>query len=129
MALTATQMVRTLANDYFPSDTANQVFSDDEIDGFYALEGGNVKLAAAQAIDTIADNEALVSKVMKTQGGITTDGAKVADALRKRAATLRTQAERDDVLSDDGTSSTFVPSGRACVPELTEHPSCGWTVP
>lgn len=126
MALTATQMVRTLANDYFPADTSQQVFSDDEIDGFYALEGNSVKRAAAQAIDTIADNEALVSKVIKTQGGITTDGAKVADALRKRAATLRQQADQDLALGDDGSSSTFIPAGRSRVPELTEHPSCDW---
>lgn len=74
------------------------VFTDDEINAFLRLEGGVVKLAAAQAIDTIADNEALVSKVIK-DGQLSTDGAKVADSLRKRAAALRTQHYDD---TDDG---------------------------
>ena len=51
--------VRLLINDV----AAPWVFSDEEISAFLALEGGSVKRAAAQAIDTNADNEALASKV------------------------------------------------------------------
>lgn len=84
--------VRLLLN-----DTSNPfVFTDDEIDAFLALEDGNIKRAAAQAIDTNADNEALASKVLRTEQGLTTDGAKVADTLRKRAAELRRQADDAD---------------------------------
>ncbi len=84
--------VRLLLN-----DTSNPfVFTDDEIDAFLALEDGNIKRAAAQAIDTNADNEALASKVLRTEQGLTTDGAKVADTLRKRAAELRRQADEAD---------------------------------
>jgi len=86
--------VRLLINDV---DETNKVFTDAEITAFLALEGGVVKLAAAQALDTIADNEALASKVIKTQD-LSTDGAKVAESLRKRAATLRQQAVDDDEL-------------------------------
>lgn len=96
--LTDAEKVRVLANDYWPTEPERQVFSDDEIAAFLDLESGSIKLAAAQAVDTIADNEALVSKVIKTQGGVSTDGAKVADALRKRADSLRTQALSDDDL-------------------------------
>jgi hypothetical protein len=90
--------VRLLLNDV---DENTPVFSDDEITAFLALEGGNVKLAAAQAIDTNADNEALASKVLKTQD-LSTDGAKIADALRKRAAALRAQVADEAEDSDDG---------------------------
>ena len=97
--------VRLLINDV----AAPWVFSDEEIQAFLDLEAGSVKLAAAQAIDTNADNEVLASKVLRSQD-LSTDGAKVADALRKRAAALREQVlleeERDgffdviDVVAD-----------------------------
>lgn len=86
---TAAGRVRLLLNDV---DEANLVFTDQEIAAFLALEGDNVKRAAAQAIDTNADNEALASKVIKDHQ-VTTDGAKVADALHKRATELRHQAD------------------------------------
>lgn len=90
--------VRLLLNDV---DEANEVFTDDEVEAFLDLEGGSVKLAAAQAIDTNADNEALASKVLRTQD-LTTDGAKIADALRKRAAALRAQAADEADAAEDG---------------------------
>jgi hypothetical protein len=86
--------VRLLINDDNETDF---VFADAAIAGFLALEGDNVKLAAAQALDVIADDEALTSKVIRTQD-LATDGPKVADSLRKRAATLRQQAIDDDEL-------------------------------
>lgn len=80
------------------TDTANRIFSTRQIAQFLRLCGGNVRRAAAQALDVLAANEALVSKVIKTQD-LSTDGAKVADALRKQAAELRRQADtgEDDV--------------------------------
>ena len=83
--------VRLLINDV-GGDPEGFLFREVEIDRFLGIEDGDVKLAAAQAIDTIADNEALVSKVLKTQD-LATDGAKLAAELRKRAAALREQAE------------------------------------
>lgn len=88
--------VRLLLNDV--DDTA-EVFSDDEIAAFLAIERGSVKRAAAQAIDSQATNEALALKVLKDHQ-VTTDGAKLADALRKHAAALREQAREDE--DDDG---------------------------
>lgn len=84
--------VRLLLND---TDPANQVFSDPELQAFLDLEGGNVKRAAAQAIDTNADNEVLASKVITTRDG-TVNGAAVATALHARAAVLRAQADADE---------------------------------
>jgi hypothetical protein len=76
-------------------DDTRQVFTDDQIQAFLDLEGGNVKRAAAQAIDTNADNEALASKVLRSQD-LSLDGAKVADAMRKHADRLRSQADVED---------------------------------
>lgn len=85
-------MVRLLAND---TNSDDYLFTDAEITTFLTLEVGSVKRAAAQAIDTIADNEALLSKAIRTQD-VQTDGPKVADSLRKRAAELRAQADAQD---------------------------------
>jgi hypothetical protein len=120
---TDTGKVRLLLNDV---DEAALVFSDGEIAAFLALEGGNVKRATAQAIDTNADNEALASKVLSDHQ-LKTDGAAVANALRARAKTLREQADRDDAFSDDGSFVEVVPTfGQGCVPEYAEYPGTSW---
>lgn len=87
--------VRLLLNDV----AAPWVFQDEEIAAFLTLEGGSVKRAAAQAIDTNASNEVLASKVLRTQD-VQTDGAKVADAMRAHADRLRAQADEADEDAD-----------------------------
>lgn len=115
---TVAGMVRLLLNDV---DTDTAVFADDEIAAFLDLEGQNVKRAAAQAIDTNADDQALASKVLRTQD-LNTDGAKLADALRARAKELRRQADEADEDTDDGFFFGVVDmGGPATVPELTDH--------
>ncbi len=89
--------VRLLVPD---NKAASYIFEDDEIDLFLALEGG-IKKATAMALETIASNEALVLKVIKLLD-VQTDGAKVSDALLKRAALLRSQAEDDALADGDG---------------------------
>lgn len=84
--------VRLLLNDV---DENAEVFSDAEIQALLDIEGGNVKRAAAQAIDTNADNQALASKVLRSQD-VTTDGAKLQQALHARAESLRAQADADE---------------------------------
>lgn len=96
---------RLLLNDV---DQASAVFSDAEIQAFLDLELGSVKRAAAQAIDTNADNEALASKVL-TDHQLTTNGAAVANALRARATVLRAQADVDDSKNEDLAVFEFVP--------------------
>jgi len=108
--------VRLLINDVDPDD---EVFADDEIAVFLLLEGGAVKLAAAQAIDTNADNEALASKVLRSQD-VATDGAKLADALHKRAQALRDQHYQE--LEGDG-SFEIIDFEPGCRPEHTNWPS------
>lgn len=100
-------------------DGAAQTLADDQVQGYLTLNGDNVRRAAADALDAIASSEALVSKVIRSQD-LTTDGAKVADALRAHADRLRAQADADD---PDGGDFAFdvidtLPSCRR--PELTD---------
>lgn len=75
------------------------LFSDDEISSFLDIESGNLKRAAAQAFEVIADNESLILKYIQDHD-LTVDGTKVAADMRTRAASLRGQAEDD--LDRDG---------------------------
>jgi len=72
------------------------IFEDEEIDAFLSLESSDVRKAAAMALETIASDQALTLKVIRILE-LQTDGAKLADALMKRAAQLRSlAAEADD---------------------------------
>jgi hypothetical protein len=87
--------IRLLCTDVTSTDPC---FDDDEIDAFLSM-GGNVLIGAAMALETIASNEVLVLKVIKLLD-LTTDGAKVSDALLKRAQVLRAQAAAEDYTFD-----------------------------
>lgn len=71
------------------------LFTDDEILAFLAVNNGNVKRAAADACDAIGMDKALQLLVLKTDDK-QTDGAKLLDAIVKRAKALREQAKEDD---------------------------------
>lgn len=71
------------------------LFTDDEILAFLAVNNGNVKRAAADACGAIGMDKALQLLVLKTDDK-QTDGAKLLDAIVKRAKTLREQAKEDD---------------------------------
>lgn len=71
------------------------IFTDEQIAGYLAVAGDNVKRAAAYAINAIAASEALTLKVLKTDDK-QTDGAKLADALGKRANSLLDEARREE---------------------------------
>ena len=71
------------------------LFTDDELLAFLAVNNGNVKRAAADACDAIGMDKALQLLVLKTDDK-QTDGAKLLDAIVKRAKTLREQAKEDD---------------------------------
>lgn len=90
---TAQNKVRLLIPD---TDTGgNHVFEDEEIDAFLAIEGSDVRLAAAHALEVIASSEALKLKVLKV-GDVQTDGAKLSEALLARAQRLRDAAAAGD---------------------------------
>lgn len=71
------------------------LFTDDEILAFLVVNSGNVKRAAADACDAIGMDKALQLLVLKTDDK-QTDGAKLLDAIVKRAKALREQAKEDD---------------------------------
>lgn len=71
------------------------LFTDDEILAFLAVNNGIVKRAAADACDAIGMDKALQLLVLKTDDK-QTDGAKLLDAIVKRAKALREQAKEDD---------------------------------
>lgn len=98
-------------------DEDELILDDAMIQGYLTLNGDNVRRAAADALDAIASSEALVSKVIRTQD-LATDGAKVADALRKHADRLRAQADADD----DDFAFEIVPPATGCRPEHTNYP-------
>jgi hypothetical protein len=90
--------VRLLAID---SDSTYAVFSDDEIDAFLSMEDNSVKRSAALALETIASNDAFrVKKVSLLD--VSADGVSVSDALLKRAALLRKQADADEASESGG---------------------------
>lgn len=72
-------------------DETTPLFTDAQVLAFLTLEAANVRLAAALALETIASNEVMVSKVIRTQD-LQTDGSKVSAELRARAASMREQA-------------------------------------
>lgn len=74
----------------FDTDTTNPLYQDEEHTAFLDLNAGNVRLAAAQAIDTIAANEAYVQKMIKMLD-LMTNGPQTAMALRGAADELRRQ--------------------------------------
>ena len=87
-------MIRTIIQD---KDVELALFSDAEINALLALNGSDVRLASAAALDIMASNQAMVLKVIRLLD-ISTDGAAVARALREHANRLRTDvAETDSV--------------------------------
>ena len=90
-------IVRTLITDNPTSSggvaiTADQVFTDDEIDSFISQAGGNLDLAAVRGLRVLAANEALVFKKMTVEGE-QTDGPAGAEALRKIALDIEFAAQ------------------------------------
>lgn len=111
------------------------IFSDEEIVAFLDFNGDVVRLATADALETIASDEALVQKVIHL-GDLTTNGPAVSKELRERAASLRKQyAESGEVAAggspidelfaiaetawDWATAKEIAAKGRLRGPELT----------
>lgn len=83
----------------FDTNASSYVFEDGELSVFFDIEGSSLKRAAALALETMASNEAFVLKVIRLMD-LRTDGAATANALLKRAALLRGQAD-DEEFADD----------------------------
>lgn len=87
--------VRLLITDM---DPARPIFADDSaIQTFLTMNDMDVRLAAAQALDVMATNEAMTLKVI-TNMDLSTDGASVARAIREHARVLREQVENEPAI-------------------------------
>lgn len=105
---TPRKMVRLLISDVGGSGGSDYIFDDDEIDGFLGIRGGSVYGASADALRSMAANEAMVSKRI-TYLGLSTDGPSVAAQLRLTAADFDTKADEEgdiDVIEMDLTPQT-----------------------
>ena len=80
---------------------ADYLFEDAEISALLAMEGNVVRRGAALALETMASNEAYVSKRIRILD-LQTDGPAVAKELRERAKMLRDLADRDDQATEGG---------------------------
>ena len=74
-------------------------YTDEVHAAFLEMEGGNLKLAAANVLLSFAANEALVSKKIRTES-LQTDGPAVAAELRLQAAQLRQDGLREQAVTD-----------------------------
>lgn len=107
--------VRLLIPDIDPN---NQIYTDDQIQGFIDVSKGNPFRAASLAVGSLSVDEAVTYKVIKTDDQ-SINGAAVADALRKRAQDLEFLARReDDQLSEEDSFSVSFPQPQTVAPEL-----------
>lgn len=74
-------------------DEANAMFNDEEVQAFLDMNA-SVKYAAADALDTIASDQALTLKVISLMD-LKTDGPATAKSLMERADKLRTRADAE----------------------------------
>lgn len=88
---TAAGQVRLLITDT-AADPVDWLFTEDQLSAFLNMNGDDVYRASAQALRVIAASEVLVGKVIRTQAGTSTDGAKVSAELRALAADYDTRA-------------------------------------
>lgn len=77
------------------------IFQDDEIGAYLSMNDSNVRRAAAEALETIASDEAMTLKVISTLD-ITTNGASTSSAIIERAKLLRKAADEADGAEDGG---------------------------
>lgn len=116
--------VRLLIPDTVTDDgTANTEYliPDEAIEGMLALYNGSIRRTAAALIDNIANDEALTYKVTRTDD-LSISGVAVADALRKRAQSLRDEADTFEDAPDGFTMVYPFAQDEWCVPETTTIP-------
>lgn len=88
--------IRLLTSD---KDEDNPIFMDEELEAFLSINGNDMLLAAADALDALASNEAYVQKVI-TIMDLSTNGPATAKALREHASSLRERVANQEVVVD-----------------------------
>lgn len=88
-----------------PDLPADYLVPDDQLNAYLAINGDKLYGAASDALIALAANEALVSKKIRTEGGLQTDGPAVAQRLNDLAKEYRiTQRGLDD---EEGAAAAF----------------------
>jgi len=82
-------------------DIEQALFSDAAIMKLLSLNGDDIRLASAAALDIMASNQAMILKVIRLLD-ISTDGAAVARTLREHANQLREDAQLADAGEEGG---------------------------
>lgn len=77
------------------------MFTDAAITRLLSMNGDDIRLAAAAALDIMASSQAMILKVIRTLD-LSTDGTAVARALREHAKQLREDAEKADAADEGG---------------------------
>lgn len=113
------QKMRVLIPDNEQVFDGDYLFSDNDLNAYLEVANGSVLRAASYAVLAIANSEAIISKIIKTQD-LSTNGAAVADALRLTAKQLADRADKEDDLAGEFYLN-FVDYGYGTTrPELTE---------
>ena len=73
------------------------IFSDEEISAYLSVESDDIRLAAAQALEDIANNQALTDKVKQVGEIQLVPGVDIAKVLMNRASSLRSSVENSSV--------------------------------
>lgn len=81
---------RFLIGDTDTATSANQIFTDAEIDAVLGMNNQVIRLAAAMALVAMAASQAMILKVISIHG-LSVNGASVAAALRELAAEYQRQ--------------------------------------
>ena len=78
-------------------------YEDDALEAFLDMEGGNLKLAAADVLMSFASNDTLVSKKIRTET-LQTDGPSVGAELRLQAQAYRLEGNsaQDNTDAEEG---------------------------
>lgn len=91
--------VRLLISDW-PDSPDGFIFDDAQVQAFLSMRKDNVTRAAASALMTIANNEVLLYKYVRTDD-LTVDGVKGATELRLQARQLESQADNEDAADNE----------------------------
>lgn len=117
--------LRLLISDTEPDSEGNHIFSDDQLQLFIDSTK-NIYFAAASALRTIAANEILLTKYIRTDD-LLVDGSIVSKELRLLALDYENRGISEGNNSEDSYDAALVVSNRGFlrVPEGTES-LCRW---
>jgi len=92
-----------------PNDPADYLVPDDQLNAYLAINGDSLYAAASDALIALATNEALVSKKIRTEGGLQTDGPAVAQRLLDLAKEYRKRHDDEKADADSFDALEIVP--------------------